>query len=246
MEEDLVVFVDRRLLLSRRRRRITAVEEAVAVPRHARHLDPLERVIERRLAGQVHDLELLPVRAAARDAVDRVRRVLRWREDAQADRAIGRPRVRIDQHFRCAVDTALDEENALVLQSRVPAEEEVRSLARRCRVLFVVVQLQHARLERGAKRDAFEIRERDGVLRLAPTPPFRLRCRPRASDRDPGTRCRGRCRRDRFFGSSMDGGGRRSPGRQEPLTAEVAGSPSPSWFSANSAFSAVKGSWTPA
>ncbi len=105
MEEDLVVLVDRRLLLPRRRRRIPAVEEAIAVPRDARHLDPLERVVERRLAGQVHDLELLPVRAAARDAVDRVGRVLRWREDAQADRAIGRPRVRIDQHFRRAVDT---------------------------------------------------------------------------------------------------------------------------------------------
>ena len=57
------------------------------------------------------------------------------------------------QHFRRAVQAVLDEEDALVLQARVPAEEEVRSFAQRRRVLLVVVQLQHARLELGAQRD---------------------------------------------------------------------------------------------
>ena len=66
---DHVVLVDRGQLLALRRRRIAAVVEAVAAPRDARDLDPLDLVVEQLARRQVEHAVLLPVRAAARHAV---------------------------------------------------------------------------------------------------------------------------------------------------------------------------------
>ena len=110
----------------------------------------------------------LPVRAAARHAVDRELAVLRRREAHEAHGAVFRPLVRIDQHLGLAGQALLDVEHALVLQAVVLREEVVLALARRRRVLRVVVERVQPLGQLRAVRNLVEIRERHLVLRLDP------------------------------------------------------------------------------
>ncbi len=142
MEEHLVVLVDRRLLLALFRCRVAAVEEAVTVPRGAGHLHPFDRIRQGLFRGELHHLQLLPVRTAAGDAVDGVLRVFGRHERGERDRIS--PGVGIDQHLGRAAHPLLDVENALVLQPTVLSEEHVWSLSTRGRVLLVVVELLDA------------------------------------------------------------------------------------------------------
>ena len=134
------------------------------MPGDARDLDPVDRVVERLLRRELHDLVLLPVGAALRDR--RRPRMLASFEGANApsrDGPVRRPRVRIDQHLGRAVEPLLDVEDALVLQPVVLAEEEVRTLARRRRVLRVVVELLDARPATAAR---YGMRSRYGNVTL--------------------------------------------------------------------------------
>ena len=139
VEIHLVVFVYRRLLLTLQWSGIAAVVETVAVPRHAGHFDPVDRVWQRLLGGKLHHLVLLPVRTAARDSVDGESGVPRRRERREPRRPVRRPGVGIDEHVRLAVHLLLDEEHALILEAFILPEEEVqapcataRSISRSC------------------------------------------------------------------------------------------------------------------
>ena len=167
---DLVVLVDRGLLLTLPGRRIAAVIEAVSVPRRDRHLHPLDRIRERSLRRQLDDPVFLPVRTALRNPVDRIPGVLRRDERRERD---GRPPdIRIDEDFGRAGQPLLDVQHALVLEPGVPAEKEVRALARRLRVLLVVVEPPDAILHGIPERNLLQVPERDGVLRLDPLERF--------------------------------------------------------------------------
>ena len=149
--------------------RIAAVEEPVARPGDVRDLDPLQRVVQRLLRGELDDVVFLPVRSARRLAVDRVLRVLRRAERGQRHRAgLRAPRVRIDEDLRRALESLLEVEHALILQAVVLSEEDVLRLPGRRRVALVIVQRAQPRRHRAAVRDAVEIAERDLVLRFDP------------------------------------------------------------------------------
>ena len=145
VEVDAVVFVDAGAVLALRRLGIAAVIEAVALPRDARDLDPVHGVGQRLLRRQLDDLVDRPVGAVRLHAVDGVLRVRRRRERRRASSC--RPTVGIDEDLGCAVDPFLDVEHALILEPVVLPEEVVRALARRRRVLRVVVELLDARLQ---------------------------------------------------------------------------------------------------
>ena len=132
VEVDLVVLVRRRQLVALLGRRVAAVEEAVAAPRRARHLDPLELVGQRLLRGDLHHAVFLPVRAGSAR-----RRTTAYLPSFDSAKAASRTVPSADHVFGSIstsgvpVEPLLDVEDALVLQAVVLGEEEVLALARR-------------------------------------------------------------------------------------------------------------------
>src|SRR5262249_30981897 len=104
---------------------VAAVVEAVPLPSDSRDFDPLQFFGKRLFGRRLHHVNLFPVRTASGDAVDGILSVLRKRKGGEAPRAVGRKRVRIDQHFRGSVKPLLNVEDALILQSVVFEKEEM-------------------------------------------------------------------------------------------------------------------------
>src|SRR6187431_778737 len=97
MVEDAVMLVRRGKRLARRRHGIAAVIEAITTPRGAGDLDPFNRVWKRRPGLDIEDAVLEPVRPTPGHGVRGVPRIVRRGEFSKTHRAVGRPRVRIDQ-----------------------------------------------------------------------------------------------------------------------------------------------------
>src|SRR6185295_6669781 len=76
VEIDGMKFVFAAELLALRRLWITAVVEAVALPRHTRRLHPLDFVRKLVTRADFHDVERDPVRTTLRDAVSEILTVL--------------------------------------------------------------------------------------------------------------------------------------------------------------------------
>ena len=168
---DFLVVVDlEQRIGAGRRLGIAAVEKPGAVmrPRRARELDPLEMIAAVLLRRYIPDPKFLPVRSAARRAVDQRAPVFGEREDRERDRAVGREGVGIEQDRGLRRQGALRIQHRLVLQSRVLEEEVAATLLERRAVFRIVPQLGETAPDPLAFRDLLKVCERDAILCLHP------------------------------------------------------------------------------
>ena len=118
-----------------RGRIVGTVIEAVALPRCPRELGPLDVVVEQAARDGIHHVELLPVAAAARDAVSGIFAVVGEGKSRQCHRPVGRQFVGVEEHTGVAFvsRTIHHVEHALVLQSVVLVEIPLLVLLVECR-----------------------------------------------------------------------------------------------------------------
>ncbi len=149
---------------------VAAVEEtgAVAAPAYARELHPLERVGGRLAAIDVKHMPFFPVRAGGRQAVGEIFAVLADRITLQGYGAVGRERVRIEQHARRGIERIGDVEHGLILQAVVARVEIFAAAQLRWAVTLEIPQLGQTLPEPVATGDLREIGGRKPVLGLDP------------------------------------------------------------------------------
>ena len=170
MVVNLLVAQKRLERLSYRRLRIAAVEEAVAVfgPRDIAGLHPLNLVGQLFPGAKLANVDGGPVGSALRLPVREMTAVGRRIEQRQRRRSIGRQLIRIDDDRLRAVQRLAGEHDRLPLQARIVVVVPAASNELRRGHALVIIELGDARLQRVARRQGVQIRERDRVLGVDP------------------------------------------------------------------------------
>ncbi len=168
---DLLVTVDRQeRVAAGSGLRVAAVEEPCAIvrPGGAGELDPLQVIGTVAPRRDIAHAEFLPIRSAARGAVQQQPSILGERERRQRDGAVGRECVGVQQLLRFGGETRLRVQHGLILEAGVLEEEVAPALLERRAVLGIVPQRRQPAPDPFALRNLSEVRERDTVFRLDP------------------------------------------------------------------------------
>ena len=154
---------------------VPAVKEPFGVfgPRRVRSLYPLDQIGAVFPGRDFAHTPLLPVRATGGSAIRHQIAALGDCHARQRHRAIGRQLVRVQQYAPRAVERIHRVEHALVLQPVVFCIKVAPGFLERHAISFVIPKLGQPRFDPFALRNAFEVRERDLVLRFDPGLGFR-------------------------------------------------------------------------
>ena len=173
MVEDLVALVLHGELVPFLGDAVGAVEEAVALPGRSGELGPLDVVFQQFAGLHVHYVELLPVAAAARDAVGNQAAVFVERNALEGDGAVLAELVGVEEDARLAVGGVHFVKNALVLKTVVAVDVPFAVLvAAWYAYLLIVDHLGEAGQQFAAERNLVQVM--GGVLVLGGYPGGRL------------------------------------------------------------------------
>src|SRR5258708_31587320 len=129
-------------------------------------------VCERFFGSDVENIEIVPVRATLRDAINDVLALWRPRERTESRRAVGGKLVRIEQHIRRAVEALLNVINALILQAVIFGEKKPFAAPGGCADLRIIEELRKAVFYPRSVGYLIEVSERYLVLSLDPVGNF--------------------------------------------------------------------------